>query len=482
MKKLIILLFAFQTTVLAVPALSPTTFLNTQEPERMCDNYIRATYGDTVTAWTQPSAGALIKMQGTVSDYCIYIFCDMPTHRLVIFSLTEDESGRTPVGVKSYGKMLSPQEFVIDDYNATNFKLEAPNFTADECFLSPVDVAVSSSGRYFYPNVDFIFVLDQGNHRVAKLRYDDALDSLVWVSSFGANDLAMPTAIDYADYGDEDMDTDDIYVTDAGTCSIVRFAANSGDIETSYGGWRPSLADISYPTGISVSTAEGMKNKIYVTDSHNHRVSRYTSNHEGPIIPDLVQYIFPIKRHPPLPLISSVDTDPEGFVYVVNTFYHSITILDPNLNYLDDFGERGYEPGQFDYPSDIYIEGHEVQVCENYADSSGIQSFLIAAGSSKRDPGQLPGKFYLAQNYPNPFNSNTTIMFELPEPSDVRITIYDILGRRVTTLVDEKMSAGSHSKIWNGTNQTGRTVSSGIYFYRLEMNKHAATRKLLLLK
>jgi hypothetical protein len=96
MKKIIILLFAFQATVLAEPLISPTTFLNTQEPERMCDNYIHATYGDTITAWTQPSGGALVRMQGTVSDFCMYIFCDMPTHRLVIFSLIEGESGRTP--------------------------------------------------------------------------------------------------------------------------------------------------------------------------------------------------------------------------------------------------------------------------------------------------------------------------------------------------------------------------------------------------
>jgi flagellar hook assembly protein FlgD len=73
-------------------------------------------------------------------------------------------------------------------------------------------------------------------------------------------------------------------------------------------------------------------------------------------------------------------------------------------------------------------------------------------------------------------------MFELPKPGDVKITIYDILGRRVTTLVDEQMSAGKHNKIWNGTNQAGQNVSSGLYFYRLETAQQAATRKLLLLK
>jgi DNA-binding beta-propeller fold protein YncE len=481
MKKIIITILMLGASAFAQPQLYPTNFLNCSEPKRMCDSYIRETYGDTTTAWTQPSGGALARIRQEYNDLCVYIFCDMPTHRLVIFSLIEDESGRTPVSAKSYGVMFTPQQFEMDDYAATDLKLDAPIFDSAGCLLSPVDVAVSSCGRYFDPELDFIFVLDQGNHRVAKFRYDSSLDSLIWVTSFGANHLAMPTALDYDDYGDEDMDNDDIYVTDAAQCSIMRFSS-SGDFKTSYGGWGPGLADISYPTGIAVSTAEGMHNKIYVTDSHNHRVSRYSTSSKGPIIPDLVQYVFPIDNHPPLPLISSVDTDADGFVYVLDTFHHWIVILGPNLNGLDKYGEQGYEPGQFDYPSDIYIDGDEMQICELYADSSGIQTLLINNGSPKRDPGQLPGKFYLAQNYPNPFNSNTMIMFELREPGNVKIVIYDILGRKVTTLVDNKMSAGSHSEIWNGTNFAGRVVASGIYFYRLETDRNAATKKLLLLK
>jgi hypothetical protein len=143
----------------------------------------------------------------------------------------------------------------------------------------------------------------------------------------------------------------------------------------------------------------------------------------------------------------------------------------------------GYQPGQFYYPQDIYIDNHEIQVCEDWGDSSGIQSFSITPGFPKRDAGaSLPGRFSLSQNYPNPFNSSTTIMFELPEPGDVEITIYNILGQRVVELVNEKMSAGSHSKIWNGVNQSGETVSSGIYFYRLQAGEHIATKKFLLLK
>ena len=96
----------------------------------------------------------------------------------------------------------------------------------------------------------------------------------------------------------------------------------------------------------------------------------------------------------------------------------------------------------------------------------------ITQASSK-----LPSKFELFQNYPNPFNPNTTIRFDLPKESRVKITVYDILGRQVTTLVNEMKKAGSYTINWNA----GR-LASGVYFYRLQTDDYVTTKKLLLLK
>ena len=70
-------------------------------------------------------------------------------------------------------------------------------------------------------------------------------------------------------------------------------------------------------------------------------------------------------------------------------------------------------------------------------------------------------------NYPNPFNPNTTIDFYLPEPGDVTLEVFNIKGQRVKTLINEHKETGSHNIVWNGTDQNGRFVSSGVYFYRL---------------
>lgn len=89
----------------------------------------------------------------------------------------------------------------------------------------------------------------------------------------------------------------------------------------------------------------------------------------------------------------------------------------------------------------------------------------------------IPTKFQLYQNYPNPFNPSTTIKFDLPKQSKVKIVVYDILGREVATLMDETKRAGSYQAIWNASR-----YASGVYFCRLQAGNYSATKKLLLLK
>ncbi len=94
----------------------------------------------------------------------------------------------------------------------------------------------------------------------------------------------------------------------------------------------------------------------------------------------------------------------------------------------------------------------------------------------------VPKDFALHQNYPNPFNPTTTIRFDLPNEAMVRLDIYNILGRKVQTLIDQPMPPGYHSVDWDGSDSNGRTIASGIYFYRLAAGDTVAKRKMVLLK
>jgi hypothetical protein len=94
----------------------------------------------------------------------------------------------------------------------------------------------------------------------------------------------------------------------------------------------------------------------------------------------------------------------------------------------------------------------------------------------------VPEKFALGQNYPNPFNPTTTISLALPVESRVSLKIYNIMGQVVRTLLDEVMPAGYHEITWNGTDQNGNQVSSGVYFYKLQSDNFSETKKMIMLK
>lgn len=94
----------------------------------------------------------------------------------------------------------------------------------------------------------------------------------------------------------------------------------------------------------------------------------------------------------------------------------------------------------------------------------------------------IPDELTLLQNTPNPFNSRTSIEFDLPEEGSVTLTVYDVLGRPVNTLIDEYLPAGVHRTTWDGRDDAGGLVTSGVYFYRIATPTGQANRKMVLLK
>ena len=94
----------------------------------------------------------------------------------------------------------------------------------------------------------------------------------------------------------------------------------------------------------------------------------------------------------------------------------------------------------------------------------------------------VAGQFRLEQNYPNPFNNETVIRFNIPTTSPVTLTVYNILGQKIRTLQNGKLSSGTHELRWDGKDQYGRTVGAGFYIYQIQSNKQIQTKKMLFLK
>jgi hypothetical protein len=112
--------------------------------------------------------------------------------------------------------------------------------------------------------------------------------------------------------------------------------------------------------------------------------------------------------------------------------------------------------------------------------ASDANGYLINAVYSLESP--IPSEYELAQNYPNPFNGNTAISFGLPQASDVNLNIFNITGQKVATLADGHFEAGRYNIIWNGIDNNGKVVSSGVYFYRLQAGSEVKSNKMTMLK
>ena len=116
------------------------------------------------------------------------------------------------------------------------------------------------------------------------------------------------------------------------------------------------------------------------------------------------------------------------------------------------------------------------------ADISELGTYLVGLSSAADENATTPLAYHLDQNWPNPFNTGTTISFSLSDPGLVRLDVYNILGQKVVTLVDEVLPGGSHDVSWDGTNSDGDNCSSGVYFYRLKTDTFSEIKRMLLLK
>ncbi len=110
-------------------------------------------------------------------------------------------------------------------------------------------------------------------------------------------------------------------------------------------------------------------------------------------------------------------------------------------------------------------------------DVAGAFALPVAALGGRR----LPDGFALGQNYPNPFNSSTIIPYQLPVAAHMRLEVFNVLGQRVTTLVDGERPAGFHTAVWDATNAEGQAVGAGLYIYRLSGGGATLTRKMMLI-
>jgi hypothetical protein len=203
-----------------------------------------------------------------------------------------------------------------------------------------------------------------------------------------------------------------------------------------------------------------------------------------------------------VPLWLELNTEAAGVQFAIDydpseVIIHDVRPGDMVENLRFDFNDTGHEIRGAVYDFDLSEFGPtigelvnlDVEFLDPDADPSralrltDFEIVTVNAQTLNMDVlGELPDSYILNQNYPNPFNARTSISFNIPASTFIKVGIYNVLGQYVKELFAGRLEAGSHHLIWDGTGADGQAVTSGVYFYRLQAEDFDKTKKMLLVK
>lgn len=170
----------------------------------------------------------------------------------------------------------------------------------------------------------------------------------------------------------------------------------------------------------------------------------------------------------------TVATFAAGATYQNNVFYRRVVTISRSTYSFPTNAKIRFMCDASADNDDVYIDEIEFRARSSAA--------LAKADEALNTSTALPQTYELLQNHPNPFNPSTTIGYQLPAAGHVTVRVYTMLGQPVVTLVDREMAAGKHSVVWDGRNERGEFVATGVYLYRMEVAGVVQTRKLVLAK
>ncbi len=233
-------------------------------------------------------------------------------------------------------------------------------------------------------------------------------------------------------------------------------------------------------------------NDLAVANVFSDNISVLFNNGDGSFATN-VDYstdIGPTRDFPTSVFSADLDGDGDSDLAVANRFSNIVSVF--LNNGAGQFAARvdyavGDEPRSV-FSADLDGDGDNDLAVGNF--SSGNVSVLmnlsdipITAVTEYEEPSlNVPEAYSLAQNYPNPFNHQTVIHYDLPVQSHVELSVFNLMGHKVATLVDGYRSVGSYSVIWNGKDDNGKSLASGVYLYRLKTEGFGQSKKLVLMK
>jgi sugar lactone lactonase YvrE len=473
--------FALHSSSLPQPQFNQVNFLRLDEPLEFNLDYALQWTDSVACLFIGPYDAVVLHVDVGGQPRDVFVISDIGMQRLTMWMCTEpDPSGKRDLLVTA-----------------------AYRGDAGDEFRMPSGLATNAVNRKFNPNNDVVYVADRGNGRIVELAYtpDNEGGKFRYNRFIGDSYLEWPVDVAVSAYGDGNPGDVDLYVVDWGLTrgdgKLHRFDLNG----THEGLWHDILfpgyplviGEFNKPTRIACfpDSAEG-KTAIYIAEEESNSLQQmHCATDTDPEFVTSYDYDREPGRYKP----GGIALDDYGRVYAANQGLGTVQMFGPNMDYIyESFGTTGY----LNFPQTIIMDTYhglcEALILECYDRQSGLQSYIVDNGASStkpplgfvasglvRPPSQstalLPGAFSLNEAYPNPFNSRCLITFSIPVQSNVRIEIFNILGQRVATLMDEMRDAGEHSVAFDAGD-----LSSGIYFYTLKTDGFSRTKSMVLLK
>jgi hypothetical protein len=464
----------------------------------ICDGihgiFVEATSaGETVWKYVDPvtNHGSLTQGDSIPQD---------PTHPGEYMNMVFRVQRYSPTYQGLIGRDLTPGDFI--ELYPTAIEVADSVLTGWNMISLPVtDPVPDDSAKHVFPTIaSRVFQFSNGYVRGDTLgngigywgKFPNATTQLITGTARTRDSISVSTGWNMVGSISTPIDTSTIVSVPAGLRSSNWFGYTQGyfpvgQITPGKGYWVKSSGAGKFVFGssriagaskVEVSGTVDVLNSITITDSKGGTQTLYFGVDEHKSIP-VSMYAMP-----PLPPVGGFDarfetteggsmvqthgvkvTDGVEFPVVVQSDAYPLTISwrveNASYTLTDDLGGRVFKPKEMRGEGSTKIT------------NSNLSRFTVKLTGDV----QLPREFALWQNYPNPFNPSTTMKYDLPVDTRVRMKVFDILGQEVVTLVNEDQKAGYRSLEWNATN-----VASGVYFYRIEAGGFVASKKLLIVK
>lgn len=350
-------------------------------------------------------------------------------------------------------------------------------------FNGPCAITVASNTPIYNPIIDRIFVANRLGHNLVILNFSfdpdyPRSDRIVFEDTIAVDSTFYPIDIEYIDFATGDKADNRIIALDDMNSKLYVFNEHGnllsdfslvvpGDTITSiYEAFAYKIIDTSTVAIYLADRNSAGVRLFYLSDDHN-------LTHAGYLV---------IGNWLSLS-INDVVYDQRLGLWAIDSREPAFYLLSEDLSeILRQVHIPDFDMLSLNYPFKISILKNRIIIFENICGENGILSFafnrpLVKQSIETEKEKILPDKFDLGQSYPNPFNSSIIIKYELPIESQVMLDVYDILGRKVTTLRNDIQPAGFYQLTWNAGG-----LSSGVYFCKLRAGDYIETKKMMLVK